>query len=121
MAADCRGKGFRVYHGLSGPWLLTAGGSYRDAVGVCTHEMGDPQLALFLCQILEGASGPLRSTLLKELVKGSPQYLSPAHTIPGQHACIHDMMRNNSVCTVQPHCLNLRSHWVSKFLNQKHQ
>ena len=63
--------------------LVNAGGRYQDAVGVCAHEMGDPQLALFLCRILEGASGPLRSALLRELIQGTPAHLVLLPLLPG--------------------------------------
>ena len=50
---------------------MIAGESYRDAVGVCAHEMGDPQLALFLCHLLEGPQGPLQRELLtRDLLPG---------------------------------------------------
>lgn len=48
-----------------------AGGALQDAVGVCAHELGDPQLALFLARLLEGEQGPLQQALLtKELLPG---------------------------------------------------
>lgn len=34
-----------------------AGGSFKDAIGVCAHEMGDPQLALFIGRLLQAAPG----------------------------------------------------------------
>ncbi len=41
-------------------------------MGVCAHELGDPQLALFLARLLEGEQGPLQQALLtKELLPGS--------------------------------------------------
>ena len=53
---------------------MTAGGSARDAVGVCAHEMGDPQLALFLCHLLEGPHGQLQRELLtRDLLPGELQ------------------------------------------------
>ena len=40
-------------------------------MGVCAHELGDPQLALFLARLLEGEQGPLQQSLLsKELMPG---------------------------------------------------
>ncbi len=48
-----------------------AGGALQDAVGVCAHELGDPQLALFLARLLEGEQGTLQQALLtKELLPG---------------------------------------------------
>ena len=44
--------------------MLAAGGAYKDAVGVCAHEMKDPQLALFLARLLEGEHGPLQQNLI---------------------------------------------------------
>ena len=44
--------------------MLAAGGAYKDAVGVCAHEMNDPQLALFLARLLEGEHGPLQQNLI---------------------------------------------------------
>lgn len=55
-------------------WLTCcecAGGAYKDAVGVCAHELGDPQLALFLARLLEGGQSPLQQHLLsRELLPG---------------------------------------------------
>lgn len=48
-----------------------AGGAHRDAVGVCAHELKDPQLALFLARLLEGPQGPLQQALISdELLHG---------------------------------------------------
>ncbi len=41
-----------------------AGGAQQDAVGVCAQELQDPQLALFLCHMLEGPMGPLQHHLI---------------------------------------------------------
>lgn len=50
-------------------WIV--GDSAKDAVGVCANEMEDPQLALFLCRLLEGGEGPLqRYVLQSELIPG---------------------------------------------------
>ena len=47
------------------------GGAYKDAIGVCAHELGDPQLALFLARLLEGGQGSLQQHLLsQELLPG---------------------------------------------------
>ena len=55
-------------------WLTCVGcvgGAYKDAVGVCAHELGDPQLALFLARLLEGGQSPLQQHLLsQELLPG---------------------------------------------------
>ena len=67
-----------------------AGGALQDAVGVCAHELGDPQLALFLARLLEGEQGPLQQALLtKELLPGCvlDQFVtlfdaSPARALP---------------------------------------
>ncbi|KAK9861889.1 hypothetical protein WJX84_003839 [Apatococcus fuscideae] len=40
------------------------GGAQQDAVGVCATEIADPQLALFLCHLLEGPQGPLQHHLI---------------------------------------------------------
>lgn len=59
---------------LSNSWMMCCecvGGAYKDAVGVCAHELGDPQLALFLARILEGGQSPLQQHLLsQELLPG---------------------------------------------------
>ena len=53
------------------PHAFGAGGALQDAVGVCAHELGDPQLALFLARLLEGEQGTLQQALLtKELLPG---------------------------------------------------
>ncbi len=44
----------------------------HDAVGVCAHEMGDPQLALFLCTLLGAPCQDLRKKLLEDLIEGLP-------------------------------------------------
>ena len=41
-----------------------AGGAQQDAIGVCAKEIDDPQLALFLCHMLEGPQGPLQHHLI---------------------------------------------------------
>eukprot|EP00803_Ostreobium_quekettii_P006943 evm.model.scf_1246.1 EVM.evm.TU.scf_1246.1 scf_1246:4740-12226(+) len=49
--------------------LFIAGGQVRDGLSVCAHEMQDPQLALFLATLIEGALGPLKKELVeKELL-----------------------------------------------------
>lgn len=51
---------------------LGAGGALKDAVGVCEHEMRDPQLAFFLCSLLEGPKGPLERDLVSNnLIPGA--------------------------------------------------
>ncbi|KAA6424834.1 MAG: hypothetical protein FRX49_05008 [Trebouxia sp. A1-2] len=52
--------------------FFVLGGALQDAVGVCAHELGDPQLALFLARLLEGERGPLQQALVtKELLPGA--------------------------------------------------
>lgn len=46
------------------------GGSHDDAVGVCANEMGDPQLALFLCNLLGKTCDNTKLRLLGELIDG---------------------------------------------------
>lgn len=41
-----------------------AGDHLKDAVGVCAHELADPQLAIFLARLLEPKQGALLSHLL---------------------------------------------------------
>ena len=53
----------------------SAGGSLHDAVGVCAHEMGDPQLALFLCTLLGESCRDLKTKLLEELLEGDAYLL----------------------------------------------
>ena len=56
--------------------------AHHDAVGVCAHEVGDPQLALFLARVLEGEQGPLQHALLtKHLVPGGAPLLVLAQTL----------------------------------------
>ena len=62
---------------MTNMWITTllgsAGESFRDAIGVCAHEMNDPQLALFLCNIIDPAVGAQQRTLiLAELLEGMP-------------------------------------------------
>ncbi|CAL5224911.1 g7676 [Coccomyxa viridis] len=40
------------------------GGHLKDAVGVCAHELADPQLAIFVARLLEPKQGALLSSLL---------------------------------------------------------
>ena len=58
--------------------MLLTGGAYKDAVGVCAHELGDPQLALFLARLLEGGQSPLQQHLLSD------------ELLPGDTPCLHD-------------------------------
>ena len=44
--------------------LCLLGGAQQDAIGVCAKEIDDPQLALFLCHMLEGPQGPLQHHLI---------------------------------------------------------
>ena len=67
------------------------GGAFQDAVGVCAHELGDPQLALFLARLLEGEQGPLQQALLtKELLPGQPLLRCPQYHSVNQ-SCRHSM------------------------------
>lgn len=45
---------------------MCAAGQLRDAVGVCANELADPQLAIFLCRLLEPTPGPLLRHLLAD-------------------------------------------------------
>lgn len=62
-------------------------GAHRDAVGVCAREMGDPQLALLLSRLLDGASGPAGASgahpgqLLRQVVT--------ADMLPGEDKTTH--------------------------------
>ncbi len=77
-----------------------AGGALQDAVGVCAHELGDPQLALFLARLLEGEQGPLQQALLtKELLPGCT--LGPVKSL----CCASLAME--SLFHLQPHITSL--------------
>ena len=69
MQGRCKALEFVLLSGLIVPCALS-GGSHEDAVGVCAHEMGDPQLALFLCNLLGGSCMGIKSRLLHELIEG---------------------------------------------------
>lgn len=60
------------------PWCLPlhrAGGSLKDALGVCAHELADPQLALFVSRVFENKIGPsTRHLIEKELLPGGLPY-----------------------------------------------
>ena len=58
-------------------WACPAGGAQQDAVGVCAKEIEDPQLALFLCHMLEGPQGPLQHHLITThmLPRASSQFV----------------------------------------------
>ena len=85
-------------------WLICgecAGGAYKDAVGVCAHELGDPQLALFLARLLEGGQSPLQQHLLSQellpghsmMLLGTPDlycYLHAAYKSNAQHCLLAD-------------------------------
>ena len=43
---------------------VIAGGHLQDAVGVCAHELADPQLAIFVARLLEPQQRGLLSDLL---------------------------------------------------------
>ena len=44
--------------------MRRAGGHLKDAVGVCAHELADPQLAIFVARLLEPEQGALLGALL---------------------------------------------------------
>ena len=44
--------------------MSCTGGHLKDAVGVCAHELADPQLAIFVARLLEPKQGALLSNLL---------------------------------------------------------
>lgn len=74
-------------------WLTCecTGGAYKDAVGVCATELGDPQLALFLARLLEGGQSPLQHHLLsRELLPGHSRLLlwryRPTCCVQKQHS-----------------------------------
>ena len=51
----------------------SVGHSFKDAIGVCAHEMNDPQLALFLCRILASEDAEQQEkSILQELFTGRP-------------------------------------------------
>ncbi|BDA47164.1 probable DmX-like protein 2 at C-terminar half [Coccomyxa sp. Obi] len=50
---------------LAAAFFILAG-QLRDAVGVCANELADPQLAIFLCRLLEPTPGPLLRHLLAD-------------------------------------------------------
>ena len=70
----------RIRHPLPGPkqYPTCAGGHLKDAVGVCAHELADPQLAIFVARLLEPKQGALLSNLLanellpRKLLSSSP-------------------------------------------------
>lgn len=53
----------------------TAGGRLKDAVGVCAHELADPQLAIFVARLLEPQQQGLLSNLLANELLPSGQSL----------------------------------------------
>ncbi len=62
IAVQIAHQGLELYSAI-------AGGHLRDAVGVCAHELADPQLAIFVARLLEPDQGALLSSLLaKELL-----------------------------------------------------
>ena len=65
---------------------MTAGGHLKDAVGVCAHELADPQLAIFVARLLEPQqSGLLSDLLANELLPRGPPllHLCKTHLIVG--------------------------------------
>lgn len=69
-------------HDMIYPMVVSApaGGAYKDAIGVCAHEMQDPQLALFLARLLEGEQGPLQQSLIcQDLLPGLSSPDCPQH------------------------------------------
>ena len=55
-----------------GPSWLPAAGSHKDAVGVCGHEMRDPQLALFLARLLEPSNPQLQREVIEDRLLPGP-------------------------------------------------
>ena len=54
-----------IWAARSGPGVpVAAGGHLKDAVGVCAHELADPQLAIFVARLLEPQQRGLLSDLL---------------------------------------------------------
>ena len=52
---------------------MTAGGRSHDAVGVCAHELADPQLGLFLARLLSDSTNALAALINQELLPGASQ------------------------------------------------
>ena len=63
LTCECHVSGTPLDH-LSA--CMHAAGQLRDAVGVCANELADPQLAIFLCRLLEPAGGYLLQHLLAD-------------------------------------------------------
>ena len=63
---------------VQGPSWLPAAGSNRDAVGVCGHEMRDPQLALFLARLLEPGNPQLQQEVIEDRLLPGPAHCSAA-------------------------------------------
>ena len=82
---------------LQGPFWLPAAGSHRDAVGVCGHEMRDPQLALFLARLLEPGNPQLQRDVIEDRLLPGPMHClaatsvllanQPRHTSCAAHDC----------------------------------
>jgi hypothetical protein len=54
-------------HELAAAFFLL-GGALDEAAGVCCKNLRDPQLALLVCRLKEGADGPVARELLKKEV-----------------------------------------------------
>ncbi len=63
LTCECHVPGMPLNHVSA---CMHAAGQLRDAVGVCANELADPQLAIFLCRLLEPAGGPLLQHLLAD-------------------------------------------------------
>ncbi len=57
---------------------LPAAGSNKDAVGVCGHEMRDPQLALFLARLLEPGNPQLQQEIIDDRLLPGPTHCHAA-------------------------------------------
>ena len=58
--------------------MRCAGGHLKDAVGVCAHELADPQLAIFVARLLDPEKGALLGALLaNELLPCKPYFVLP--------------------------------------------
>jgi hypothetical protein len=64
-------------HELAAAFFLL-GGDANSAVSVCTKNLGDPQLGLVVCRLIEGSDGPLGHNLITRHIlpaaKGTGDY-----------------------------------------------
>lgn len=52
-------------HELAASFFLL-GGDIASAVSVCTKNLGDPQLGLVICRLLEGGDGSIGSEVIRK-------------------------------------------------------